>query len=154
MSPEMIAIIAVGVALAGLMLRGQRGLDKRIDDFNDSLGKRIDDISDSLGKRIDNVSDSLGKRIDNVSDSLGKRIDNVSDSLGKRIDNVGDSLGKRIDNLALRMDGFDERLRAIETGQAELRGLVLGKLDFIERYIIARNLQASEASPEAGRADE
>ena len=52
------------------------------------------------------------------------------------------------------MDGFDERLRALEAGQAELKGLVLGKLDFIERYIIARNLQASEASAERGGADE
>lgn len=31
MSPEMIAILAVGVALAGLMFRGQQGLEKRID---------------------------------------------------------------------------------------------------------------------------
>ena len=92
MSPEMIAILAVGVALAGLMLQGQRGLNN--------------------------------------------------------------SLGKRIESLEKRMDGFDERLRALENAQAELKGLVLGKLDFIERYIIARNLQASGASPEPGGADE
>ena len=106
MSPEMIAIIAVGVALAGLMLRGHRGLDKR-----------IDDVSSSLHHRIDNLE-------------------------------------KRMDGFDKRMDGFDERLRTLEAGQAELKGLVLGKLDFIERYIIARNLQASEASPEPGGADE
>ncbi len=92
MSPEMIAILAVGVALAGLMLRGQHSLDKRISKVDEGLGKR--------------------------------------------------------------MDGIDERLRALETAHAELKGLVLGKLDFIERYIIARNLQASEASPEPGGADE
>ena len=103
MNPEMIAIVAVGLALAGLILRGQHGLSKRIDDVNSGLSKRIDEVNNSLSKR---------------------------------------------------MDGFDERLRALETGQAELKGLVLGKLDFIERYIIARNLQASEASPEAGGADE
>ncbi|MCY4502867.1 MAG: hypothetical protein OXE57_15050 [Alphaproteobacteria bacterium] len=103
MSPEMIAIVAVGVALAGLMLRGHHSLDKRISKVDDSLSKRIDDVNNSLGKR---------------------------------------------------MDGFDERLRALETAQAELKGLVLGKLDFIERYIIARNLQASGASPEPGGADE
>ncbi len=110
MSPEMIAILAVGVALAGLMVQGQRGL-------NNSLGRRIDEVSNSLGKRIE-------------------------------------SLEKRMDGFEKRMDGFDERLRALETSQAELKGLILGKLDFIERYIIARNLQASEASPEPGGADE
>ena len=110
MSPEIYAIIAVGLALAGLILRGQHGLGKRIDDVNG----RLDEVNSSLSKRIDEVNSSLSKR----------------------------------------MDGFDERLRALETGQAELKGLVLGKLDFIERYIIARNLQASEASPEPGGADE
>ena len=121
MSPEIYAIIAVGLALAGLILRGQHGLGKRIDDVNG---------------RLDKVNNSLSKRIDEVNSSLSKRIDEVNSSLSKR------------------MDGFDERLRALETGQAELKGLVLGKLDFIERYIIARNLQASEASPEPGGADE
>ena len=33
MSPETIAILAVGVALAGLMLRGQYSLDKRVDEL-------------------------------------------------------------------------------------------------------------------------
>ncbi len=128
MSPEIYAIIAVGLALAGLILRGQHGLGKRIDDVNG--------------------------RLDKVNSSLSKRIDEVSSSLSKRIDEVNSSLGERIDNLGKRMDGFDDRLRAVETGQAELKGLVLGKLDFIERYIIARNLQASEASPEPAGADE
>ena len=128
MSPEIYAIIAVGLALAGLILRGQHGLGKRIDEVNG---------------RIDNVNG----RIDDVNSSLGERINNVSSTLSERIDNLDSNLSKR-------MDGFDERLRAVETGQAELKGLVLGKLDFIERYIIARNLQATEASPEPGGADE
>ena len=132
MSPEIYAIIAVGLALAGLILRGQHGLGKRIDDVNG----RLDEVNNSLSKRIDEVNSSLSKRIEEVNSSLIKRIDEVNSSLSKR------------------MDGFDERLRALETGQAELKGLVLGKLDFIERYIIARNLQASEASPEPGGADE
>ena len=82
MSPEMIAILTVGVVLAGLMLRGHYSLDKRMDGFDK------------------------------------------------------------------RMGGFDERLRTLETGQTELKGTILGKLDFIERYIIARNLQVPETPPE------
>ena len=31
MSPELIAILAVGVALAGLVLNGQRGVNARLD---------------------------------------------------------------------------------------------------------------------------
>ena len=122
MSPEMIAILAVGVALAGLMLRSQYGLGLRIDEVNNSLSKRIDEVNNSLSKRIDEVNSNLSKRIDEVSN--------------------------RIDGLEVRMSSFDERLRALEIAQAELKGTILGKLDFIERYIIARNLQASEASAE------
>ncbi len=92
MTPEMIAILAVGVALAGLMLRSHQGLEKRID---------------GLERQFDN-----------------------------------------------RMDGFDERLRSIETGQAELKGTIFGKLDLIERYIIARNLLGDAPAPQTGGADE
>ena len=85
----MIAILTVGVALAGLMLRGHFSLDKRMDGFD-----------------------------------------------------------KRMGGFGERMGGFGERLRALETGQAELKDTILGKLDFIERYIIARNPQVPETQPE------
>ena len=44
MSPETIAILAVGVALAGLMLRGQYSLDRRVDELRRDLDKRLDDL--------------------------------------------------------------------------------------------------------------
>ncbi len=44
MSPEMIAILAVGVALAGLMLRGQHGLGKRVDELRGDLDKRVGEL--------------------------------------------------------------------------------------------------------------
>ena len=150
MSPEIIAIIAVGVALAGLMLRGHRSLDKRIDEVSASLGRDIHEVNNNLSKRINEVNNNLGKRIDEVNNNLGKRIDEVNNNLGKRID----ILAQRMDGFDRRMDGFDGRLRTLETGQAELKGTILGKLDFIERYIIARNLQASGDSPEPAGADE
>ena len=150
MSPEIIAIVAVGVALAGLMLRGHRSLDKRIDEVSASLDKRIDEVSASLGRDIHEVNNNLGNRIDEVNNNLGNRIDEVNNNLGNRID----ILAQRMDGFDRRMDSFDERLRTLETGQAELKGTILGKLDFIERYIIARNLQASGESPEPAGADE
>lgn len=44
MSPEMIAILAVGVALAGLMLRGQHDLGKRVDELRGDLDKRAGEL--------------------------------------------------------------------------------------------------------------
>ena len=37
MSPELIAIVAVGVALAGLMLRGQHSSDRRVDELRKDI---------------------------------------------------------------------------------------------------------------------
>ena len=44
MSPEMIAILAVGVALAGLMLRGQHGLERRVDELRKDLDQRVGEL--------------------------------------------------------------------------------------------------------------
>ncbi len=58
MTPEMIAILAVGVALAGLMLRGHHGLGRRIDD----LDKRMDGFDkrmDGFDKRMEGFDERL-----------------------------------------------------------------------------------------------
>ncbi len=44
MSPESIAILAVGAALAGLILQGQSGLGRRMDGLN----KRMDGLDERL----------------------------------------------------------------------------------------------------------
>ncbi len=62
MSPEMIAILAVGVALAGLMLRGQHGLGKRVDELRGDLGKRVDELRGDLDKRVGELRGDLDKR--------------------------------------------------------------------------------------------
>ncbi len=91
------------------MLRLEDRLSKRIDDTN----KRIDDTN----RRIDETAAALVKRIDDTTAALVKRIDDTTAALGARI------------------DGIDNRLRALETGQAEIKG----KLDFVEAYILGRN---------------
>ena len=98
------------------MLRLEDRLGKRIDDTN----KRIDDTN----RHIDDTAAALGKRIDDTAAALGKRIDDTNN----RIDGISNNLGNRI-------DGIDGRLRAIENGQAEIKG----KLDFVEAYILGRN---------------
>ena len=51
MSPELIAILAVGVALAGLILNGLKGVNKRLDGVDkrmDGFDKRMDSIDERL----------------------------------------------------------------------------------------------------------
>ena len=68
-------------------------------------------LEERLGARIDEVSKNLGARIDGTN----KRIDETN----RRIDEMNRSLGARIDVI-------DDRLRAVEHGQARLEGLLDG----------------------------
>ena len=88
-------------------------------------------LEDRLGKRIDDTSAALGKRIDDTGAALGKRIDDTN----KRIDDTNNRIDRFSESLGARIDGIDGRLRALENGQAEIKG----KLDFVELYIVGRN---------------
>ncbi len=64
MSPELIAILAIGVALAGLILRGQHGLGARIDGLDarmDRLEARMDRLEAGMTEIRDRLSRLEGK---------------------------------------------------------------------------------------------
>ena len=64
MTPELIAILAVGVALAGLILRGQHGLGARIDGLDarmDRLEARMDRLEAGMTEIRDRLSRLEGK---------------------------------------------------------------------------------------------
>ena len=82
-TPELIAILAVGVALAGLLWQGLRGLGTRIDRVEGALGTRIDQVEGALGTRIDRVEDALGTRIGRVEEELREIRDRLSRLEGK-----------------------------------------------------------------------
>ncbi len=106
---------AILIAVAALLLRSHARLEERLGARIDETNKRIDETNKSLGARIDETNGSLGARIDEVNKSLGARIDETN----RRIDEMNRSLGARIDVI-------DDRLRAVEHGQARLEGLLDG----------------------------
>ena len=61
MSPELIAILAIGVALAGLILQGQRGLGARMDRLEARLDARMDGLEAQLREIRDRLSRLEGK---------------------------------------------------------------------------------------------
>ena len=64
MSPELIAILAVGAGLAGLILQGQRGLGARIDGLDarmDRLEARMDRLEAGMTEIRDRLSRLEGK---------------------------------------------------------------------------------------------
>ncbi len=76
MTPELIAILAVGVALAGVTLQGQRGLGARMD--------RLDGRMDRVEAELKEVRDRLEAEMKGVRDRLG-RIEGKMDFLERYI---------------------------------------------------------------------
>ena len=66
-----IAIIAVGVALAGLMLVTTRAIRSEIADVRKSLGSEIADMRKGLGGEIADVRKDLGGQIADARMGLG-----------------------------------------------------------------------------------
>ena len=58
--------------------------------------------------------------------TLTSRIDKVESTLTSRIDKVESTLTSNIEKVESKVDATDTRLRAVETGVAELRGRSLG----------------------------
>ena len=61
MTPELIATLGVGIALAGLILQGQRSLGARIDGVENSLSARMDRIEAELREIRDRLNRLEGK---------------------------------------------------------------------------------------------
>ena len=64
LTPELIAIFAVGIALAGLILQGQRGLGTRMD--------RIEARMDRIEARMDRIEVEMREVRDRLSRIEGK----------------------------------------------------------------------------------
>ena len=124
MDPVHITIVGVAVALAALIVT-----------LNGSLRRDIDKRFDGVDKRIDGIEERFDKRIDGIEERFEKRFDGID----KRFDGID----KRFDGIDRRLDGFDGRLRSVEQGLAE----VLGKLTFVESYILGRNDPAPGETP-------
>ena len=115
MSNELIAILGVGAALAGIMLSQVRNLRtdlaQRFDDKIDALGKRVDDKIDALGERVDGKIDALGERVDGKIDVLGKRFDEQVIEIREVKKNVH-GLGERMAHLEGLVEGLKEAVVA------------------------------------------
>ena len=72
MTPELAAILGVGIALAGLLWQGLRSVNDRIDRVEINLNARIDRVETALGARIDRIEEELREIRDRLSRLEGK----------------------------------------------------------------------------------
>ncbi len=119
MSPELIAILAVGVSLAGLMWQSMRRMEARLEARIDGLKGELDETKRELGARIDGLKGEL---------------DETKRDLRGSIDDLRNELGARIDGQAEEMREIRDRLGRLE-----------GKMDFVHDYIMHRSYPAPAA---------
>ena len=83
MSPELIAILAVGIAVAGLILNGQNQTNRRLD----ALEQRLEGRIDALEQRISAFELQVNQRFDRLEARLAAleqrfaRLEGVLDGL-------------------------------------------------------------------------
>ena len=115
-SSELIAILTVGIALAGVTLTGLSGIHTRMDRMEAHIDARFDELDERLSGRIADGDGRLAGRMDDIEARLSS-----------------------VEEKVTRLDGLDigPRLRALETGQAALREAV-ARIEGLMRGLLER----------------
>ena len=111
MSGELIAIVAVGAALAGLILTSSRGLRQ---DMREDMGKLESRLREDIGK----LETRLEEKINGSESRLDERIERLESRLRDDIKQLGDRVG-RMEHSQAKLEGLLEGLREAITGRAQ-----------------------------------
>lgn len=104
MSPEFIAIIAVGVSVLGFIFALHLRMERRVDRAEDNTNRRIDRLEESTNQRIGRLEENTNQRIDRLEENINQRIDRLEAEVKQCFREV------------------DTHLRAVEQNQAHLAG--------------------------------
>ena len=124
MSPEMITIIGVGVALlaaqlsvAGLLVTLMIQSEKR-------NIQRIDRLEDRMNRQFEQMQGEMNRRFEQMQGEMNRRFDRLEDQTNQRFEQMQGEMNRRF-------DGQDERVRGLEQGQARLSGQFSELKDFL-----------------------
>ena len=109
------AMVAIGVALAGLILRQGARLDARIESTNERI-ERTNERIERTNERIEEVQAQLGARIEETAAQLGARIEEATAQLGARIEGVERGQADLRERMA-KLEGLLEGLREAIAGR-------------------------------------
>ena len=107
MSGEILAILAVGVALAGVILTSNRGLRQ-------DMAQLRRDMREDMGKLESRLREDIGK----LESRLDERIDRLEARLRDDIKQLGDRVG-RMEHSQAKLEGLLEGLREAITGRVK-----------------------------------
>ena len=113
----LIAIMAVGAALAGLIVTSVRGLRQDIRQDIARLESRLDAKINESESRLDAKIDGLESRLDAKIDALDARIDGLEARMREDMKQLSDRLA-RVEHGQAKLEGLLEGLREAITGRA------------------------------------
>ena len=113
----LIAIVAVGAALAGLIVTSVRGLRQDIRQDIARLESRLDAKINESESRLDAKIDGLESRLDAKIDGLEARIDGLEARMREDMKQLSDRLA-RVEHGQAKLEGLLEGLREAITGRA------------------------------------
>ena len=127
MSAGMMAIIGVGVALlvaqlsvAGLLVTLMIQSEKR-------NIQRIDRLEYQMNRRFDQMQGEMNRRFDQMQGEMNRQFDQTQGEMNRRFD----AQDERIRALEQGQARIDERIRGLERGQAQLSNELSGLKDLI-----------------------
>lgn len=116
MTPDTIAIVAVGIALGGLMLQLARNTNRRFDDVN----RRFDDLKSNVNQRFNDFN----QRFDDFKNEVNRRFDEV-DRRFEKVDRRFEEVDRRFDDAARRNEAAHAQIASnISELRADFRSVI------------------------------
>ncbi len=106
---NLIAILAVGVTLAGLIVASSRGLRQDMVRLEARLDEKINGLGSRLDEKINGLESRLDERINRLEARMREDMKQLSDRLG------------RVEHSQAKLEGLLEGLREAITGRAAAR---------------------------------
>ena len=152
-SSELIAILAVGAALGGLVLQQGHRLDNRIDTLDarmEGQERRTNDQFLQLTGQMNEQYRQLNERMDERFRQLNERMDGRFRQIDERFQQI-DGRFRQIDGRFQQIDGrfqqIDERIQNLSERVARVEG----KFDLFETVVARQNESQTEPPAEPER---
>ena len=113
MTPEFYAIIATGIALAGLILNNQRAtaeLRKELKALGERVNLDIAELREQMHHGVAELREQVHREIAALDEKLSRRIAALDEKLSRDIAALGERLA--------RLEGFMEGIRGAIAGKA------------------------------------
>ena len=107
----LVAVLAIGASLAGVILTSNRGLRK---DMREDMKQGESRLREDMGKLESRLRDDIGK----LGSRLDERIDRLESRMRDDIKQLGDRVG-RMEHSQAKLEGLLEGLREAITGRVK-----------------------------------